>query len=667
MGTQSTWGHSQRMSDSISELKKEVNDLKLQLRQARSYQSQQDAMISELKKKVNQLEADMGDVMHDTRLLQEHMDVYDSEGSKESSVVLGTPHVSYSGHSSAYVSKHKVDLSASPERSAASEDDNPAQTTDRQSRSRSRSRSRSPPCRNEQATHVFADNEMDASGPPSKAEDAESTGNMGSREKTLYDLFGEAEDSTNNNSEAKSAGVACKTTASAVHSEQDRSAEEEEQQRLRDIAKGTKILEKIARQALSGKQLVAGPSEIVEYPCLFPGPAKGKGFICINEDTRMPLMKYMSSAEAAHAFFLDTVSYADENKKDEIRCALYLALFFNLCPKESNASFYIDRALVYLEDAVLNHHKGLFKKTHNARTLKKDVFKNKLTLFKEEKVIEEAKKLFYLLEGSDSLCAALYEEEKEEEEEELAAKPSAMKANAKHPTAVDEPSDLRLPTEAEAAGPKQHHSMLFHNVAGKPVVRHHQNGFEREAPVYQRDDKSESSGAGSFGSHKLAESVSSHFRKEYSKSGLPNAPSAHGIRLADCIGLDMKLVAKGGDSDTSTSDTTTSDTTTSDTSDTSDTRDRKQTEQGMLLRTFLREQGELQSEKDSEKAPSQSIKISGLTGNEAEQEIMDKEYYENQKKRKRFQTICDLFEEAEAEEDEVMQQGCVQQPSRKTV
>merc|ERR1711959_426008 len=186
MGTQSTWGHSQRMSDSISELKKEVNDLKLQLRQARSYQSQQDAMISELKKKVNQLEADMGDVMHDTRLLQEHMDVYDSEGSKESSVVLGTPHVS-----------------ASPERSAASEDDNPAQTTDRQSRSRSRSRSRSPPCRNEQATHVFDDNEMDASGPPSKAEDAESTGNMGSREKTLYDLFGEAEDSTNNNSEQK--------------------------------------------------------------------------------------------------------------------------------------------------------------------------------------------------------------------------------------------------------------------------------------------------------------------------------------------------------------------------------------------------------------------------------------------------------------------------------
>merc|ERR1712057_90677 len=282
-----------------------------------------------------------------------------------------------------------------------------------------------------------------------------------------------------------------------VHSEQDRSAEEEEQQRLRDIAKGTKILEKIARQALSGKQLVAGPPEIVEYPCLFPGPAKGKGFICINEDTRMPLMKYMSIAKAAHAFFLDIVSYADENKKDEIRCALYLALFFNLCPKESNASFYIDRALVYLEDAVLNHHKGLFKKTHNARTLKKDVFKNKLTLFKEEK-------------------------------EELAAKPSAMKANAKHPTAVDEPSDLRLPTEAEAAGPKQHHSMLFHNVAGKPVVRHHQNGFEREAPVYQRDDKSESSGAGSFGSHKLAESVSSHFRKEYSKSGLPNAPSAHG-------------------------------------------------------------------------------------------------------------------------------------------
>merc|ERR1711959_11265 len=203
MGTQSTWGHSQRMSDSISELKKEVNDLKLQLRQARSYQSQQDAMISELKKKVNQLEADMGDFMHDTRLLQEHMDVYDSEGSKESSVVLGTPHVSFSGHSSAYVSKHKVDLSASPERSAASEDDNPAQTTDRQSRSRSRSRSRSPPCRNEQATHVFDDNEMDASGPPSKAEDAESTGNMGSREKTLYDLFGEAEDSTNNNSEQK--------------------------------------------------------------------------------------------------------------------------------------------------------------------------------------------------------------------------------------------------------------------------------------------------------------------------------------------------------------------------------------------------------------------------------------------------------------------------------
>ena len=137
------------MSDSISELKKEVNDLKLQLRQARSYQSQQDAMISELKKKVNQLEADMGDVMHDTRLLQEHMDVYDSEGSKESSVVLGTPHVSYSGHSSAYVSKHKVDLSASPERSAASEDDNPAQTTDRQSRSRGprRRREHGPPPR----------------------------------------------------------------------------------------------------------------------------------------------------------------------------------------------------------------------------------------------------------------------------------------------------------------------------------------------------------------------------------------------------------------------------------------------------------------------------------------------------------------------------------------
>merc|ERR1712057_143569 len=71
------------------------------------------------------------------------------------------------------------------------------------------------------------------------------------------------------------------------------------------ISPRTKILEKIARQALSGKQLVAGPSEIVEYPCLFPGPAKGKGFICINEDTRMPLMKYMSSAKAAHAFFLD--------------------------------------------------------------------------------------------------------------------------------------------------------------------------------------------------------------------------------------------------------------------------------------------------------------------------------------------------------------------------
>jgi len=255
---------------------------------------------------------------------------------------------------------------------------------------------------------------------------------------------------------------------------------------------------------------------------------------------------------------------------------------------------------------------------------------NEVTLYDKEEVIQKARELFGLLEGgdeqhddepSDGARSDGVEEEKEEEE--------------------------------AAAAKAANFSLTFRNLPGQPQVTDasgqacisrasmQQQGFEEAPPPVRGGDRaSGSSGARPFDSPELAKRVQDHFRTNFCDSDFPKATtSAHGTRREDIVGtVSMGLYAKGGQ--TPSSCDTGNDDNGSDISDDSDAGEVKQTGQGVLLETYLRNQNELQTTQDTSEKPAQSksFEVSGTSGNTDAQKVMNEEYnaWSRQKKDKTY-------------------------------
>jgi len=344
------------------------------------------------------------------------------------------------------------------------------------------------------------------------------------------------------------------------------------------------VLKEVVSESLKGNKLIHGPDKPEKrYPFLMQGAINEKAFIATGAHKFKTLAKYLSTVKVTHKLFLDVVKYAGEEDKLDIRCWLELALFCNLCPQAENSSYYIDMALDRLVPAVAALHDGIYEETYTKEKMKEDL-SNKVTLYDKQEVIQKARELFGLLEGSESLCAVLYEEE-EKKEEEAAANATGEDPNVSKPMGFDA---FRL---------------TFHDAPEKPVVTDQQQGLEKEAPpppVRGGDRASGSSGAGPFDSQELAKRVQDHFRTNFCDSDFPKATtSAHGTRREDIVGtVSMKLYAKGGQTPSSC------DSGNGSTSGDSDANKVKQTGQGVLLKKYLRMQNEQLQTKTLQKTQS---------------------------------------------------------------